>query len=171
MGTLDSFGSRRPDKLLIKKGKKMDNFKFIKDRKRHAQTFDKDNICLTKAGQTYNVYEAIQKAREDTEIYPTLDKYGCIDKLQLNIDNAEKFYQDIQEVKDLRGVIDQQHKATALWEALPLEVRAEFGHSMNEFTQKGEQWLKNKIESFKKANEEPKNQELPFESEVNNEQK
>lgn len=141
----------------------MDKFKFITDRKRHAQDFDKDNISLTKAGKTYNVYEAIQMAREDTEIYPTLEKYGCIDKLQLDVKNAEQYYQDLRNIKDLRGMIDQQREAQTLWEALPLEVRQEFGHSMNEFSQKGEQWLQNKIKELSNNQEK--------ESEVNNEQK
>lgn len=124
-------------------------YNFIKNRNRNAQNFDKDNISITKAGKTYNVYESIQEAREDTEIYPTLERYGCIDRMQLNIQDTEKYYQDIRELKDLRGTLDQQIKATEMWNALPLDVRAQFGHSMNEFTIKGEAWLKAKIDEAK----------------------
>lgn len=128
------------------------NFKINTDKKRMSQTFDKDNIKITKAGKEINVYQAIQDSREDTEIYPTLEKYKCIDRLKLN---TEEVYGDIRNIKDLRSTIEQVQEAEKLWEGLPLEIRKEFGHSKKEFMDKGENWLKNKIEAEKPKIEEP----------------
>ena len=52
------------------------NFKINIERKRMAQDFNKEEITVTKAGKEINVYNFIQENREDTEIYPTLEKYG-----------------------------------------------------------------------------------------------
>lgn len=127
------------------------NFKINTERKRMAQKFDAENIEITKAGKVINVYQAIQDAREDTEIYPTLERYGCIERLKLN---TPEVYEDIRNIKDLRSSMEQVQEANKLWESLPLEVRKEFGHSSKEFLEKGENWLKNKIDLAKAKNEE-----------------
>lgn len=122
------------------------NFKINTERKRMAQNFNKDEIKVTKAGKEINVYQFIQTSREDTEIYPTLERYGCLDKMMLN---TQEVYGDIRNIKDLRNTIEQVEQANKLWDNLPLNVRQEFGHNKKEFIEKGENWLKNKIESEK----------------------
>ena len=122
------------------------NFKINIERKRMAQDFNKEEITVTKAGKEINVYNFIQESREDTEIYPTLEKYGCIDRM---IINEPDVYSDLRNIKDLRNSIEQVQEATKLWENLPLDIRREFGHSQKEFMEKGEKWLKNKIQEQK----------------------
>lgn len=107
------------------------------------QNFDKEKITITKAGKTYNVYDMIQEAREDTEIYATLEKYGCIDKMTLN---AELMYGDFRNFLDLRGMQEQNIAAKNMWNNLPWEIRAKFGNNINEFVDKGEQWLKSQVD-------------------------
>lgn len=111
--------------------------------KRFQQTYDPDTIEIEKAGVKINVYEFIQESREDTEIYPTLEKYGSLKRMELD---TEGVYGDFREIKDLRSVYEQQKAADNMWLNLPIEVRKEFGHSKSEFMEKGENWLKNKIE-------------------------
>lgn len=119
------------------------DFKFKNWRKRQQQSFDRENIYITKAGVKYNVYDKIQEAREDTEIYPTLEKYGCIEG-HMMADN-EKMFADFTEFRDLRTMKDQQIKADEMFYALPLEVRQKFNNDKNVFMRDGEKWLKDKI--------------------------
>lgn len=121
-------------------------FEFMNWRERKAQKFDKSKITLTKAGKTYNVYDKIQEGREDTEIYPTLEKYGCIDRMMLD---SQGVYADFQNFNDLRDLKDQQNLATNMFYNLPLETRKEFNNNINTFVKEGEKWLKNKIEEEK----------------------
>lgn len=118
-----------------------------------AQNFNKDEIKITMKNQELNIYKMIQDAREDTEIYPTLEKYGSIERMVMKTPDV---YQDLREIKDLRSSMDQVKEATKLWENLPLNVRKEFGHSQKEFMEKGENWLKNKIDQQYKIEEEMK---------------
>lgn len=121
-------------------------YKILNRGERKAQNFDKDNIEVIKCGQKINVYQAIQDAREDTELYPTLEKYGCIDKLP--IDHA-KVYGDLTQIKDLKDIMQQQIDAENLWLSLPLDVRRQFNHSKAEFIEKGAEWLEKEIEKNK----------------------
>lgn len=127
----------------------MTNFKINTERKRMSQDFDAEKITVTKAGVEMNVYEWIQESREDTEIYPTLEKYGCVeDAAKAMRLKTPELYADMREIKDLRSSIEQVNKANELWERLPLDVRKEFNHNSAEFVEKGEQWLKNKVDEM-----------------------
>ena len=124
------------------------------------QHFDKDKITLTKAGKTFNVYQSIQEAREDTEILPTLQKYGCIDRM---ITNHTQIIGDLTELSNLRSLHEMTKKSNEIWQSLPLEVRKEFNNNKNEFIDKGMDWAKRKV-AEKKAKEENKD----VQKEVNN---
>lgn len=140
-------------------------FKFMTWRERAQQSFDKDNITLTKAGKTFNLYDAIQEAREDTEIYATLEKYGCIDRMILD---KEAVYADFGELKTLRDLKDQQIKAQNMFYNLPLETRNKFNNDMNLFVKEGEKYVKGLIDeelAAKKAQETVKI-ETPIETPV-----
>ena len=142
-------------------------FKKFEWRERKAQAFDKSKIMLTKAGKTFNVYDKIQEAREDTEIYPTLEKYGCIDRMMLD---TQGVYADFTSFKGLREMKEQQKMADQMFNNLPLETRKIFNNDKNVFMRDGEKWLKEKIkaeEAAKKA-ETPKAETPKTESEVKN---
>lgn len=128
------------------------NFKINTEHKRMSQTFNKEEIKVTKAGKEINVYNFIQESREDTEIYPTLEKYGCIDRM---IMNGEDVYQDLRNIKDLRNTMEQVQQANVLWNNLPLDIRKEFGHNQKEFMEKGEEWLSKKIKQNEQQIEKP----------------
>lgn len=142
-------------------------FKKFEWRERKAQAFDKSKIVLTKAGKTFNVYDKIQEAREDTEIYPTLEKYGCIDRMMLD---TQGVYADFTKFKGLREMKEQQQMADQMFNSLPLETRKIFNNDKNIFMRDGEKWLKNKIaaEEAAKQAETPKVETPKTESEANN---
>lgn len=123
----------------------MSDFNYRQRRQRNPQSFDKNTISLTKAGQTFNVYDKIQEGREDTEIYPTLQKYGCIDRMMLN---KEDIYQDFKNFKNisLRDLKAQQQLANNMWQKLPLETRQKFNNDKNVFLKDGEKYIKQLID-------------------------
>lgn len=126
------------------------DFNMLHWREKKAQTFDKDKIFIEKAGVKNNVYDLIQANREDTEIIPTLEKYGCIDRMMLNVQDV---YGEFGKYKSLRDIQEQQKQANMMWNNLPLETRREFNHNKYTFLKDGEKWLKNKIEKMAKENE------------------
>lgn len=138
----------------------MHDFNYRKWRERKSQSFNKDNITLTKAGKTFNVYDAIQENREDTEIYPTLEKYGCINRMMLN---TEGVYADFTTFKGLREIKEQQEMANNMFYSLPLETRQKFNNDKNVFMRDGEKWLKNQI-----AEEKAKQEAMNAYKETNN---
>lgn len=151
MGRLDYSHASSIIKQLIGGNMK---FKFYECRERTQQTFDKDKIELTKAGKTYNLYDKIQEAREDTEIYPTLEKYGCIDRMMLDVQGT---YNDFTNFKGLRELKDQQAEANRMFYNLPTDTRQVFNNDINQFIKGGEKYLKKLIdEDIKKATEAEK---------------
>lgn len=108
-----------------------------------AQSFDADNITLTKAGKTFNVYDKIQEGREDTEIYPTLEKYGCIDRMMLD---HQGIYDDFTKYGNLRDIKEQQRMANQMFYDLPLEVRKEFNNDISIFMKDGERYMKKLVD-------------------------
>lgn len=123
-------------------------FKFLEYRCRKQQKFDPEKIIIKKAGKTINVFDWIQSGREDTEIYPTLEKYGCIDRMVMN---TQGIYDDFTKFKDLRGIKEQQQAAEAMFYQLPLEVRQKFNNNISTFTKDGEAYLKKKLAEEKAA--------------------
>lgn len=119
-------------------------FNFMKRRKRMSQSFDKDNITLTKAGKTFNVYDKIQEGREDTEIYPTLEKYGCIDRMMLD---HQGIYDDFTRYGTLRDLKEQQKMAEQMFYDLPIETRQVFNNDINQFMKDGQKYVKKLVDA------------------------
>lgn len=117
----------------------------------------------TKAGKKYVFYDVIQAAREDTEIYPTLEKYGCLDPIMINKQNL---YADLTSLKtDLRSLTEQNMRADELWNQLPGKIKAQFDNSRDLFMKDGEAWLKSEIEKEQAT----QTQETPKSTEGTNE--
>ncbi len=109
-------------------------FENRKWRKRMSQSFDKEKITLTMAGKTFNLYDKIQEGREDTEIYPTLEKYGCLPN-EFKSDAEVMNYlaghvQEFDKKYDLRDVSDQKIMAEKLFYNLPLNIRNKFDNDI-----------------------------------------
>lgn len=125
-----------------------------KNRHKYCQNFSdsKENYSITQYGERYNLYQHIQNAREDTEIIPTLEKYGMakgMEKLKrYNPEDAAKYYGDFSQLSDFRNLMDKSKKADEMWKGLPLEIRQQFGNSQREFMEKGGAWLKKQHEEY-----------------------
>lgn len=122
-----------------------------------AQSFDRKKITLTKAGQTFNLYDYIQAQREDTEIYPTLEKYG---NLEIISRPATEVFADVSDAMDLRSLYDQDRRLNDIFEGLPLKEREYFNHDFYKFKENGlkyyEEKAKNEIKQ-KQTETEQKN--------------
>lgn len=117
------------------------NFAKYGDRDRKQQAFDKEKITITKAGVTVNVYDQIQAANVDTNIYEVMKKY------HLNEDEAVQFlqekggeqgiFQDIralqENIKDIGDVMQTAQKAQEMFENLPNEVKQKYGNNLVNF--------------------------------------
>lgn len=113
----------------------------IVQNERVQQSFDLD-FKIKQNGQEFNLYDHIQEAREDTEIYPTLEKYGCLENVPMD---PNKVYADFRGLGSLVDMKLQQIKAQEMWNALPWDVRKEFNNDMHTFVKDGEQYLTKKI--------------------------
>ena len=121
--------------------------------------FEKEYVM--RQGKKVDVDAWIQAGREDTEIYATLEKYGCLDRMQLN---TEGVYADLTNLPNLRGALEQEIEAQRIWDNdIPLEIKKEFNMDKHEFMDRGAEWLKNRMEAEKPVeqptpttNEEPK---------------
>lgn len=133
-------------------------------------TESKDNYSLTQRGETYNLYQHIQDAREDTEVIPTLEKYGMakgLEKLKkYDESRIQEYMGDFHELGNMRNLMDKAKKAEEMWWNMPSEVREEFGNSPREFIDKGHKWAETKYNEW--LAKQPKQTEQPKESEVEN---
>lgn len=114
---------------------------------RKQQKFDQD-ISIVKAGKKIHLYSMIQAAREDTEIRPTLEKYGSIEPLETK---KAAIYGDFSEIKDLRDIEEARIKADTMWDNLPARIKRHFDHDKKRFMEEGEEWLRKELEEDEKA--------------------
>lgn len=136
------------------------NYNAAEDTKKYGHNFEKEKIMLKKAGETFNVYDRIQAANVDVDIYETLAKYNMLPTREnaaqmLNV-RGEAMFGDMRllEGEHPQDFID---RANNLWESLPLDVRAQFGHDRKRFSREGADWLKNNLKNYIKSQEEGQN--------------
>lgn len=105
------------------------------------QEFDREKIFIEKGGQKYNVYDAIQAANVDTEIYEVMKKYNCME------DEAQKFmeknggmkgiYADLSilmnNAQTLGDIMAIQRDAEQKFNNLPVEIREKYGQNLEQF--------------------------------------
>lgn len=125
--------------------------------------FDKD-LKVTKAGKTFKIYDAIQEANVDTDIYEVARKYGMVgaekECAQTYLaKNYNQLEEEFQEVQDLRSVLDQSIKANNMWSDLPIEIKREFNNDVNEFRDRGQEWIGKIASEFRRKQEELKAQQ------------
>lgn len=106
-------------------------------RERKQKAFNPDEITIEKAGKTINVNQWIQEGREDTEIYPMIEKYHGKENIPQKLG---AIIGDLTEYQDLRSVIEKEKHAQNMWNNLPLEVRQHFGNDKYRFIEDGMKW-------------------------------
>lgn len=109
--------------------------------KAKGKTFGKPTF--EKFGKKIAIQDYIEAGREDTEIYPTLEKYGCLTRMERT---PSQIYGDFTEYNDLRGNLEKAKKIKDMWNQLDTTIKNEFNNDMNEFIDRGMEWAKNKIE-------------------------
>lgn len=123
----------------------------------HAlQEFDRRKISFEKYGKDVNVYDYIQSNNVDTDIYEVAKKYNngiadvttCASYMRKNLNELSE---EFAEMQDLKSVLEKQIKATNMWNALPVSVRAAFNNDKAEFLDNGENWLKKQKELVQTA--------------------
>ena len=92
-----------------------------------------------KAGKEINVYELIQANREDTEIIPTLEKYGSIQRMQTN---KIQLYQDVTQMSDLRNALEKINKGKEIWKNLDTNIKNIFNNDVNKFINEAPEYYK-----------------------------
>ena len=126
-------------------------FKIRGQRERIQQSFDLEKISFLRNGKPVNLYNYIQEQTEDTDIYKTLEKYGCLDTLEKS---TEMIFGEFNECMDLRDIYEQDQAFKNLWNSLPIQIRETFHNDRLEFMKNGENWLKDQI-AKEKAKQEP----------------
>lgn len=99
-----------------------------------------------KYGKEIDIQEYIEEGRVDTEIYPCLEKYGCLKPLERT---PSEIYGDFTEYNDLRGNLEKAKKIKDMWANIDTKIKNEFNNDMNEFIDRGMQWAKGQIEAEK----------------------
>lgn len=117
------------------------NFGKFGVRQPKSQSFDKEKITLTKAGQTYNVYDAIQAANVDTDIVEVMKKYHCT--IDEGIEFMEKkggmqgIYGEFaalqEKAQSIPDIIKLQEKSEELFNALPTEIKEKYQNNLEKF--------------------------------------
>ena len=95
-----------------------------------------------KYGKEEKVQDYIEANKTDTEIYECLEKYGCLKPLEMDYEGT---YADFTNMLDLRGSLERMHKANEMWKQVPAEIKKEFNNDIHEFTDRGMEWVANKI--------------------------
>ena len=100
----------------------------------YAQKYDKEKITIIKGGKERNVYDMIQEAREDTEIYPTLEKYGVLNSMATD---KKLIYADISEALSYQDLSEQDARLNTIFEELPAKERNKFDNDFYKFKANG----------------------------------
>lgn len=129
------------------------------ERVRKQQTYDREKIYVIKCGQKINVYDSIQEASVDTDIYKTLEKYGSIEPLMNP--NLQEIREDFENYFTLMDLHEQIEKANNMWNKLDAGVREYFHNDKNEFVKNGQKWVEELIEKNKPPQVEEITQTVP----------
>lgn len=119
---------------------------------RSGQTFDRKKITVKQNGRTVNLYELVQSRNVDTEIYPTLYKYGSLKPLEFNEEWVSTGLETLETIKDLDKL---QKTAEDMFLALPDHIKAIYDYNYSLFAaDKGKKILsKYKEQAKEKENE------------------
>lgn len=116
-----------------------------------------------KAGIKINVYQLIQANREDTEIIPTLEKYGSIQRMQTN---KIQLYEDVTKMGDLRNALEQIKKGKEIWQSLDTETKNIFSNNVEKFINEAPEYYRKEQEKIKLEIEKNKPQKEEIKEEI-----
>lgn len=114
-----------------KNPKDVNIFRLPGEHVRASQKFNRDTIHIVQKGQKIYLTELMEANREDTEIYPTLEKYGCIDKCckQSALEYGEQLNPDLMEAVEIL------RKGEEIWNSLNVKTREFYNNDKEKFIQ------------------------------------
>lgn len=101
-------------------------------------------------GKDVSIKEFTNKNAIDTNIYEVIEKYRGdlkMSQAELNVFHTE-MAEELNQIHSLPDALMQVKKAEEAWKNLPLETRAQFGHSVNRFVKNGSEYLNKKINEY-----------------------
>uniref|UniRef100_A0AAU8B2H9 Internal scaffolding protein n=1 Tax=Dulem virus 160 TaxID=3145637 RepID=A0AAU8B2H9_9VIRU len=106
-------------------------FRLPGERVRASQKFNRDAIHIIQKGQKLYLTELMEANREDTEVYPTLEKYGCIEKCckQSPLEFGEQLN------PDLMTAVEIMRKGEEIWSSLNIKTREFYQNNKEKFIQ------------------------------------
>lgn len=106
-------------------------FRLPGERVRASQKFNRDAIHIVQKGQKLYLTELMEANREDTEVYPTLEKYGCTEKCckQSPLEFGEQLN------PDLMTAVEIMRKGEEIWSSLNIKTREFYENSKEKFIQ------------------------------------
>lgn len=108
------------------------------------QTFEKATIL--RGGKEIDLYNHIQEASEDTDLYKIQEKYHGLENAPLDLNEMQGEFTTAISYTD---IYKQQQEVEKMWYNLPLKVRKEFNNDPREFVENGDKWIKEQIELAK----------------------
>lgn len=103
-----------------------------KSRTRKGESYCKEKILIRQYGRLVNLYKLIQSRNIDTEIYPTLKKYGSIKPMEITSEWITTGMNALNSIKD----IDELNRAAENeFLNLPTELQAKFDYNYAKFAQ------------------------------------
>lgn len=128
------------------------------ERKFEAKKIDTDAIVM-QAGKAINWKKFIQENNVDLDIYEVREKYDGEYRNRLKYD-PEIEAAEIDHTMTLEKVYERNKAIRNQWLNLPEKVRMEFNNDVNEFVDRGQEWLNKKrneyLERIKKGSKEMK---------------
>lgn len=102
------------------------------ERTRAQQYFDTENIYIIKAGKKIIMQEYINANNKDAELIPTLQKYGCIDRIEKQ-NPADLNWGEENKNLCLTDALEAMKKARELWDSLNEKTREFYKNDFETF--------------------------------------
>lgn len=138
-------------------------------KRKNIKKFIDTSKCVIQAGKVINWKKFTQENNKDLNIYEVLEKYDgkYVNRLKYDpeIEKAE-----IDHTLTLDKVFDRQQRLKEQFLNLPLEVRKEFNNDINEFTDRGQTWLDEKVKVIQKERKEKEKFKKQMEEEAQKQQ-
>lgn len=110
------------------------------------KTIDTEAVVM-QAGKPINWKKYTQENNVDLDIYEVREKYDGEYRNRLKID-PEIEIAEIDHTMTLEKVYERNKAVKQQWLNLPQEVRREFNNDMNEFYDRGQEWLNKKVKKI-----------------------
>lgn len=106
-------------------------------------------------GKNISIREFTNKNAVDTNIYEVIEKYRG--DLKMSAAELNQFHneiaQELKEIKNLPDALMQMKAAEEAWKNLPIDIRKDFGNSIQRFIKNGSSYLNKKITAYNKQME------------------